>query len=53
VDDPERRRPNIDKAMRELGWHPQVDPETGLRRTIAWFRAELEHAASCLSLTSR
>lgn len=53
VDDPERRRPNIDKAMRELGWHPHVDPETGLRRTIAWFRAELEHAASCLSLTSR
>lgn len=53
VDDPERRQPNIEKAMRVLGWRPQVDPETGLRRTITWFRAELEHSASCLSLTSR
>ncbi len=53
VDDPERRCPNIEKAKRELGWHPQIDPETGLRRTIMWFRAELEHSASCLSLTSR
>lgn len=53
VDDPERRCPNIEKAKRELGWYPQIDPETGLQRTIMWFRAELEHSASCLSLTSR
>ena len=52
ADDPERRRPNIEKAERALGWHPRVSPEAGLRRTIEWFRAELEQAASCLSLTS-
>jgi nucleoside-diphosphate-sugar epimerase len=49
-DDPERRRPNIDRADRELGWVPQIDPETGLKRTIEWFRVELERDASCLSV---
>lgn len=53
TDDPERRRPNIDKAQRVLGWSPKVTPEQGLQRTIAWFRAELEQAASCLSATGR
>jgi nucleoside-diphosphate-sugar epimerase len=51
-DDPARRCPNIEKAERVLGWRPCVDPQTGLARTIDWFRAEMEHAASCLSLTS-
>ncbi len=37
VDDPERRRPNIDKAQRVLGWQLQVDMEEGLKRTIEWF----------------
>ena len=53
VDDPERRRPNIEKAARVLEWHPQVDPVTGLTRTIEWFRSELEYAKSCMSMTSR
>jgi nucleoside-diphosphate-sugar epimerase len=52
ADDPERRQPNIEKAQRMLGWTPRVDPETGLKRTIAWFKAELENAASWVSLTS-
>jgi nucleoside-diphosphate-sugar epimerase len=42
ADDPERRKPNIDKARRVLGWEPAIRPEDGLRRTIAWFREELE-----------
>lgn len=46
-DDPERRRPDIEKAQRMLGWTPQVDPEVGLARTIEWFRTELERDASC------
>jgi nucleoside-diphosphate-sugar epimerase len=37
VDDPERRRPNIDKAQRILGWQLHVSMEEGLKRTIAWF----------------
>lgn len=53
TDDPERRQPNIDKARRVLGWSPKVTPEQGLRRTIAWFRAELEQTTSCLSATGR
>ena len=28
-----------EKLMRETGWQPQVDFETGLARTIDWFRA--------------
>ncbi len=37
VDDPERRRPDISKAQRVLGWQPKVNIETGLRHTIEWF----------------
>jgi nucleoside-diphosphate-sugar epimerase len=42
ADDPERRRPDIRKAQKALGWSPVIDPEEGLRRTIAWFRLEME-----------
>lgn len=37
VDDPQRRCPVIDRAWTELGWHPEIGPREGLRRTIAWF----------------
>jgi nucleoside-diphosphate-sugar epimerase len=53
ADDPERRQPNIAKAERVLGWRPLVEPEDGLRRTIEWFRTELERSVSCLPVTSR
>jgi nucleoside-diphosphate-sugar epimerase len=46
-DDPERRQPNIEKARAALGWEPRVSPEDGLRRTIAWFRAEMEREGLC------
>lgn len=52
-DDPERRRPNIDKAARVLGWRPKVEPIPGLTRTIEWFRTELEYAKSCMPVSSR
>lgn len=38
VDDPTRRRPDITKARRVLGWEPCVDLETGLRETAQWFK---------------
>jgi dTDP-glucose 4,6-dehydratase len=38
VDDPKQRRPDITLAKKLLGWEPQVDLETGLRRTIEYFR---------------
>jgi len=38
VDDPRQRQPDIGKAMRMLGWAPEVDLEKGLDDVIAWFK---------------
>jgi UDP-glucuronate decarboxylase len=37
VDNPERRRPVIDKARAHLGYHPSVALDEGLRRTLIWY----------------
>jgi UDP-glucuronate decarboxylase len=37
-DDPQRRRPDIERARRLLGWEPEVPLRAGLGETIAWFR---------------
>jgi dTDP-glucose 4,6-dehydratase len=42
VDDPEVRRPDIAKAVAELGWKPAVTLDEGARRTVPWFREALE-----------
>ncbi len=39
-DDPQRRRPDIERASRTLGWRPVVDLREGLAATIAWFAGE-------------
>lgn len=39
--DPQRRRPDINRARNLLNWNPKVDVETGLRRTIASFKEKL------------
>ena len=36
-DDPPRRKPDISKAKKLLGWKPKVSLEEGLRRMIEWF----------------
>ncbi len=46
VDDPRRRRPDIGRAARLLGWAPATDLESGLRATIAWFEEEGEREAA-------
>jgi dTDP-glucose 4,6-dehydratase len=38
-DDPKKRRPDISKARRLLGWEPKVPLEEGLRLTIEYFRS--------------
>ena len=38
ADDPQRRRPDISRAVRELGWEPRVSLADGLARTLAWHR---------------
>ena len=40
-DDPTRRKPDISRARRELGWEPSVPLEQGLEATITYFREEL------------
>lgn len=38
TDDPRRRRPDIDRAQKLLGWGPVVSLEEGLAATIDYFR---------------
>ncbi len=45
-DDPRRRRPDIAKARRLLGWQPTVGLDEGLRATITYFRDELGLASA-------
>ena len=38
-DDPLRRRPDISKAKRILGWEPKASLETGLKRMMDWIKS--------------
>ncbi len=44
-DDPTRRRPDISKARRLLGWEPRISLEEGLQNTIEYFRKQQITAA--------
>lgn len=37
-DDPKRRRPDISKAQKLLGWNPKISLENGLEKTIEYFK---------------
>ncbi|XP_065643919.1 UDP-glucuronic acid decarboxylase 1 isoform X2 [Hydra vulgaris] len=49
-DDPQRRRPDIERAEKELGWKPEVPLIVGLRNTIDYFRKELLRSDSTKDL---
>ncbi|MEW6143983.1 MAG: UDP-glucuronic acid decarboxylase family protein [Thermodesulfobacteriota bacterium] len=40
-DDPRRRKPDISLARSALGWNPEINIESGLERTIDYFRSRL------------
>jgi len=40
-DDPTQRQPNIDQAVKKLGWTPKIELENGLIKTIDYFRTIL------------
>jgi dTDP-glucose 4,6-dehydratase len=45
-DDPKQRRPDIAKAKRLLEWEPKVDLETGLRKSLEYFRSAVAGEAA-------
>jgi UDP-glucuronate decarboxylase len=45
-DDPTRRRPDISRAERYLGWRPSTNLVEGLVMTIGHFESELERTAA-------
>lgn len=42
TDDPQKRKPDIAKAKKELDWEPVVSLAVGLQKTIDYFKEELE-----------
>ncbi|KJH40968.1 putative UDP-glucuronic acid decarboxylase 1 [Dictyocaulus viviparus] len=40
-DDPQQRKPNISRAAEELNWKPQISMREGLKKTIEYFRREM------------
>ncbi|GAC1621962.1 MAG: SDR family oxidoreductase [Nevskia sp.] len=40
-DDPKQRKPDISRALRDLGWQPGIEVRQGLARTIAYFEEML------------
>ena len=41
-DDPTQRKPVIDLAKKELGWEPTIPLEEGLKKTIEYFKEQLD-----------
>ena len=41
-DDPAQRKPVIELAKKELGWEPTIPLEEGLKKTIDYFKKQLE-----------
>lgn len=41
-DDPQKRRPNINKAKENLNWAPVVSYEEGMKKTILYFAEKVE-----------
>jgi UDP-glucuronate decarboxylase len=53
TDDPRRRRPNIARAQALLGWKPTTPLDTGLMRTITYFRSHFNEPAAAPKALAR
>lgn len=51
-DDPQRRKPDITVAKSELNWEPKTSLSQGLRKTVDYFREELDRNDNSLNLQS-
>lgn len=40
--EPQRRRPDLTKIKKKLGYRPKVDLESGLKRALQWFTEEMK-----------
>ena len=45
-DDPKQRRPDVTKARQLLQWEPKIDLETGLRRSLDYFKKAVAEEAA-------
>ena len=41
IDDPKKRRPNIDRAIKHLHWRPTVELDKGIELTVDYFKKAL------------
>ena len=41
VDDPHQRKPDITRAKEKLKWEPVVDLDTGIQKTVEYFKSEI------------
>jgi nucleoside-diphosphate-sugar epimerase len=39
MDDPRKRKPDIELAISRLNWIPKIDIDLGLKKTIAYFES--------------
>ncbi len=40
-DDPKRRKPDISKAKKLLGWEPKIGLKEGISKSLEWFKKEI------------
>jgi dTDP-glucose 4,6-dehydratase len=50
-DDPKQRKPDIGKARQLLGWEPKIDLETGLKKSLDYFRKAVAEEAAAAAVT--
>ena len=44
LDDPLKRKPDIEKAKKLLKWEPQISREDGLLKTYEYYQKLIEHS---------